>query len=389
MSKKITILGAGNGGHALCFHLASSGCDVMLFEHPAFKKNLGGINERGGIEAVDYIEKDGSKFPGKLTGFAKVAATTTDIKEAMSYSDKIMMIVPSFAQEIMFELAMPHLRDGMIFMILPGNFSSLVFKKMMKDKGIHKKVTFVESNTIPDAVRIVGPGKIFIGGVKHAFDIAAMPTKDIDRAMEIFQKILPLDLIPLSNVLECGLTNMNIVAHVPTTVLNMGLAESRKGQFYFYKEGMSESISRVQEKLDEERIAIGNALGVDLEPFCSLVKTFYHFDCNSIRDFALRTPVHNSFGYDFPKSPGERYITEDCPFILVPMHELAELENIPHPVIKSLITIASIYNDTDYFKEGRILSKMGITGMNKEHLIKHIDEHRGGFWSREAVVHES
>ena len=41
MGKKVTVLGAGNGGHALSFHLAKNGHEVLLFEHPNFAKSIG------------------------------------------------------------------------------------------------------------------------------------------------------------------------------------------------------------------------------------------------------------------------------------------------------------------------------------------------------------
>ena len=117
------------------------------------------------------------------------------------------------------------------------------------------------------------------------------------------------------------------------------MAESRQGEFYFYKEGLSESVSKVQQKVDDERVAVGKGLHLDLKSFVELANIFYHLNATSIREFAVTTPVHNSFGHDFPKSPRERYISEDCPYLLVPVHGFGEIAGIPTPVINSIITI--------------------------------------------------
>jgi opine dehydrogenase len=372
MNQKVTVLGAGNGGHALSFFLSQNGYRVMLFEHPNFGKNLEGIKQRGGIEAVHKIVRDGREFNTKISGFAKIEAITTEIGEAAAFSDLLLMIVPSFAQEIFFKLAMPYLRDGQIMVILPGNFASLVFKKMMKEAGLDKKVTFAETNTIPPACRIAGPGQVFIVALKEAVEIAAFPSTRIGVVTDKLKGILPVKLLSLRNVLEAGFSNANMIVHPATAVLNMGVAESRQGGFFFYKEGMSESVSKVQQKIDEERLAIAKGLGLHLCPFVETIKTFYDLDVKTIREFALTSPIHSSFGYDGPKSPRDRYVSEDCPYLLVPVHEFGKLLGIRALAIESVIRIASIYNDADYFEDGRNIEKLGLSGMSKEQILNYV-----------------
>jgi len=382
MAKKVTILGAGNGGHALGFHLSLNGCEVMMFEHPGFAKNLEGIRERGGIEAIEKMVRGDMVITGKLSGFAEIKHTTISPEEAMNFSDIVIMIVPSFAQETIFNMVMPYLHDGHLIVLLPGNFGSLVFHKMMEGSNIDKDVTFAEAMSIPHACRIVGSGQVFILGVKDAFEIAALPASKTKKVIESLKDVLPLELIPLKNVIEAGFSNMNMIAHVPTAVLNMGLAESRDGEFFFYKEGMSESVSKVQQRVDDERREVGKKMHLHLESFVQIVSLMYHLDCGTIREFAVTTEVHNSFGYDFPTSPKTRYVSEDCPYLLVPVYEFAKLVGVETPAIFSIITIASIMNDTDYFKTGRTLEAMGLEGEKLEKVVNFIQKG----YSEEAKV---
>jgi len=39
-------------------------------------------------------------------------------------------------------------------------------------------------------------------------------------------------------------------------------------------------------------------------------------------------------------------------------------------MVESLIHIASVYNDADYFETGRTLEKMGLSNLSKEDIIK-------------------
>ncbi|MCD4782955.1 MAG: NAD/NADP octopine/nopaline dehydrogenase family protein [Candidatus Eremiobacteraeota bacterium] len=372
MDKKITILGAGNGGHALAFHLSRNGCGVCIFEHPNFKSNLDGINQKGGIEAIGTMVKDEKIMEGKLSGFEEISKTTTDIKEAMDFSDIILMIVPSFAQVTMFNIMMHYLRDGHLVVLLPGNFGSMVFFRMMEEACVKKDVMFAETISIPHACRKVGPGQVFIGGIKDALEISALPAKKTPECIEKLKGFMPLDLVPLKNVLEVGFSNMNMIAHPATAILGMGPAEARNGEFYFYKEGMSDSVSKVQQKMDDERIEVGKKLRLHLSSFIDLVNLMYGMDVSSIRDFALHSPIHNAFGYDFPKSPRARYVSEDVPYILVPVYHFAKLVDVDVPAIQSIISIASIMNNIDYLEEGRTFEKMGLTGKKLETLLHYI-----------------
>ena len=368
--KKVTVLGAGNGGHALAFQLSKLGYSVLVYEHPDFSGNIEGIKRNGGIEAMERIERNGKEIVARLSGFAEIDALTTDMQEALDYSNTLLMIVPSYAQETFFKLAIPHLKDSQTLVILPGNFGSLVIKRMMDEAGVKIKALFAETNSLPYACRMISPGRVFILAVKEALYCASFPGAEIKRFVTVLTEILPLKLLTLNNVLGTGLSNANMIVHPATAVLNMGVAESRKGGFYFYKEGMSESVSKVQQRIDDERLSVAKALDLNLESFTEHQKTFYNIDSKSIYDFAQTTPIHSSFGYDAPKSPRDRYVSEDCPYLLVPVFEFGRILGIETPATESIIRIASIYNDVDYFKEGRTLDKLGLSGITREQILE-------------------
>ncbi|GAG63992.1 unnamed protein product, partial [marine sediment metagenome] len=133
---KVSVLGAGNGGQALSAHLAINGCEVNLFEHPDFKKNIEEVSKKGGIE-----------LSGKLHGFGKIFHATSDIKEAIEGISVIMIVAPSFAQKAFIELALPYLVNSQIIVLIPGNFGSFEIKKILKNNG--KDLTIAETNSLP------------------------------------------------------------------------------------------------------------------------------------------------------------------------------------------------------------------------------------------------
>lgn len=366
MSKKVSILGAGNGGMALSFHLSSLGTEVLLWADKDHASAIDGINQLGGIEAIETKTINGKVCKASMSGFTKIAKTTTDMKEAIEYSDVIVMLVPAYAQEEIFAKAMPHLRDGQIIVLLPGNFGSLVLSNMMKEAGINKDVIIVEGMSIPHACRRAEAGKVYISSVKRAMDVAAFPGNRTYEAIDRLQDVLPLMLLAKKNVLEVAFSNVNMVVHPGTATLNMGLIESRDGNFFFYKEGMSNAVGKVLDKIDEERLAIGEKLNLNLKTFTEIGEIIYNIHSESVHDFAIKSPGHNTLA---PKSCKDRYIVEDTPYLLVPVSEFGKLAGVTCNAINSIINIDNIYNDADYYQEGRNLSKLGFTNKTAEEII--------------------
>ncbi|MBU0574052.1 MAG: NAD/NADP octopine/nopaline dehydrogenase family protein [Candidatus Margulisbacteria bacterium] len=368
---KVTVLGAGNAGQTTAYHLSSKGHEVCLYEHPNFAKALDAIEANVNmIEAVAEFKKGDLVIKGLIPGQARVALVSKDIKEAMMWADTIIMPVPAFAQANIFKQVMPHLRDGHMLITLPGNEASLIFAKMMRQAGMKKDILFGEGASIPYACRIVGPARVFIGGLKDAFEFGIFPANRTKEGVKRAKAILPLNLDVKSNVIETHFYNFNMIVHPSTACLNMGAFESRGGEFYFYKEGMSPSTSKVQQAMDDERMAVAKKLGFKkVMSFVEAINLWYGIKVKSIYEFSQNTPVHNAFGHDAPKSPQERYISEDTPYVLVPMHEYANLMGVKHPAIESIINIADIYNDTDYFKNGRNFAELGIAGMTAKQIL--------------------
>jgi len=74
-----------------------------------------------------------------------------------------------------------------------------------------------------------------------------------------------------------------------------------------------------------------------------------------------------------PKSVQDRYIVEDLPMGLVPRSELGKLVGVPTPVIDSIVTIGSVVCQTDFWKSGRTLEKLGLGGKSAGDILSIVD----------------
>lgn len=368
MSKNVTVIGAGNAGLTAAYHLSLHGCNVCLYGSPGFDEPLDDIEQKGGIEAVSEL----AELPMSFSGFEPIHTLSRDMAEAVAFADILLLPVPSFAQNVLFDEMLPYLTDEHIIVLMPGNYGSLTLKKRMLDKGYDTlNPTFIDAISSPWACRITGPAQIAIMGLKEFLPVAVMPASKTDSTVERLQEVLPLPLTSLSNVIAAGLENINFGGHPLLTTLNMGLLENFEGDFNYYKDCSSPATARAAAVMEQERMAVGKALGIELTPELDAMNALYGTDAKSVYEFNRSSETHGKIT-SAPDSSKHRYITEDAPYLLVPCHEFGRLAQVPTPMVNACLTIDNAYNQTDYFQEGRTLEKMGLSGMTVEQIISYV-----------------
>lgn len=353
---KIAVLGAGNGGHALAGDLSLRGHEVTLWENPKFEKSL------------DYLREHENKvkLTDKINTVAKIAHVTTDIESALKGAEVIYCIMPSFAQEATFDYAVPYIEPGQTIFIMPGNFGSISLYMRLKARGIEEKVLLGESDTIPYAARMMPDHSCLVFGLKDCMSISAIPAVKTNRLIEKLKPAFPIRLFSLPDIFSVALSNTNMILHCPTMVLNTGRIEFCE-RFRFYNDGMTPSVCRVMEAMDKERLAVGRAWG------CQLVSEFddaisnYALDrskYNTLHDIFVNHPVYGNHGPDSPITMKFRYVSEDVPYLLVPVSEMGDKASIATTVINSIINIAGVINNENYRESGRGLKAMGLNDMS-------------------------
>ena len=364
---KITIIGGGNGGLTAAYHFTKIGNNVCLYDSMEYSTNIFGvINNSNSIEALGDVDGMNCDMPGKET----IDRITTSIEEAMNYSKIVVLIVPSYAQEIIFNQLYKYLDDH-ILVTMPGNFASLTYNNILKNKGIERKAVFVDAISIPWACRIECEGGVAIYGTKTHLPLGVFPAKYGKETISKLEKIFPLPLKLLDNVMAAGMENINFGGHPLLSVLNMGIMENFDGKFNYYKDTCSIATSKAVSVMEDERIALGKVIGVDVTPELEAMNTLYNTEYASVYELNRSSSAHSKIGA--PSNSQHRYITEDVPYLLVPCYSLAKAVGLETPMMYSCITIAGAYNGKNYFDRGRNLEDMGIEGLSKNEIMTYLE----------------
>ncbi len=359
---RYTVIGAGHGGKAMAAHLALLGLEVTLFNRtPA---NVAAIRSRGGIDL--------DSFDGGPHGFARLRRVTSDPAEAAQDAQVLNVVVPSSAHPDIARMLAPHLRDGQIIILHPGRTGgALEFRQVLRQQGCAAKVLLAEAETLLYASRSDGPAQVRVFSLKEAVPLAALPATHTPAVLASLSDAYP-QFIDGGTVLHTGLNNMGAIFHPALTLLNAGRIESTRGEFQFYVEGVTPSVARVLGELDRERVTVAAALGIRARTAMEWLKMAYDASGQDLFE-----AIHNQPGYRGIKAPStlnHRYVFEDVPMSLVPIAALGQRYGVSVHTIDSIIRLACTIHQTDYWRRGRTLDKLGIAQLSVSELMRLVQD---------------
>ncbi|RST77175.1 hypothetical protein D4T97_001370 [Siminovitchia acidinfaciens] len=347
--KSIAVLGAGNGGVTAAADLTLKGFDVRLFELEKFSGNLKKIRKNNGIRFVENgVEKFVSPF-----------SITTDIKEALTGADIIMLVVPAVAIEHFAGVCAPHLEeDQIVFINSAASMGSVRFVNEVRKQGVETEFKICETASLTYGTRATGDYVELYLRVKNLL-FSAYPSSDTPELLEVCKEMYP-ELVQASNVWETTLNNGNPETHPGPSLLNAGRIEYSNGEFYLYTEGITESVTQVIRSVSLERKALCEALDIQyLPPETRLVELGYCEPKSCLAEQYNESKVFSSI--KGPLSLSSRYFTEDISMGLVLWSSLGKELNVPTPVIDSIVTLSGALLQTDFWKDGLNYSKLGLS----------------------------
>jgi opine dehydrogenase len=164
---------------------------------------------------------------------------------------------------------------------------------------------------------------------------------------------------------------MNPIVHPAGVLMNAGRVERTRGEFYFYEEGVTESVAKVIMKVDEERRAIGSTLGYDLMP---ANEAFHQAGFSPKGD--LWAAINGSKMLTALRAPGtleSRWLTEDIPYGLASWSLLGSQYGVCTPTMDACVSIGSIVMGFDGWEAARGVSSLGIKDLSLDQLKAYLE----------------
>ena len=361
MKTRYTVIGAGNGGKAMAAHLAIKGFEVTLYNRTPEK--VSAIQARGGITLE-------SQDPAGPSGFGSLACVTSDMQIAIENCDIVMVVTPAYAHYDIAREAAPYLQTGQIVVLNPGRtLGAIEFNRVIDEEGCANGITVAETQTFIYASRSDGPTQARIFRIKDAVPLAALPATETSRVLEKLASAYP-QFIDGGDVLQTGINNIGAIFHPTISIFNAGWIEATSGDFQFYLDGVTPTVARLMEVMDRERVTVASAVGVRAVTAQEWLKIAYNAEGDNLYE-----AIHNQPGYRGIKAPAtlsHRYLTEDIPMSLVPIASLGNHYGVSVRGMESIIRLACIAHQTDYWRRGRTLERLGIKHLSVSELTRYV-----------------
>src|SRR5438034_1396346 len=350
---RTAVLGGGNGSFAAAGDMALAGHDVRLWRR-----------DRTAVEAHNaagstIIVKD---FRGRHE--AKLSLVTHDIAAAVRDAELILCPAPATAQQDIARALAPHLADRQVVFLPPGTFGSYVFAKAKHDAGNRADVALAETGTLPWLTRKHGPHEVAITIRARRLPTGVLPLRLKDHALRVIGRAFPGAIEDCGDALSAALMNAGPIIHPPLITMNAAPLEHFE-RWDIHKEGTQDSVRRVTDALDAERIAVREALGYGAPHF-------------PLRDHYARAGEEWMYGrgsHDRLTDSGDwrehivltqhRYMLEDTRIGLSFLLSVAALAGVAMPLAHAFLSIGSAICGADFMQTGRTLAGMGLGGLDR------------------------
>ncbi len=270
---------------------------------------------------------------------------------ALTDAEAVLIAVPGYAHRAVIDAAAPHLRAGQAVL-----FSShMSFSALYLQRRTGARVPIVAWGTTITTGRREDDAAVRVSHVRARIDTAVLAPADTEAALSVCRALFGDRFVSRDGLLAIALSNLNPQNHMAIALCNLTRMEKaeRWGQYTH----MTESVGRLIEALDTERLAIAAALGVQVRSVHEHFRLSFGAEGDTLAEMA-RSLVARGADVDGPATPDSRYVTEDVPFGLWPTVRLAQTIGVPAPLHESGVRVFSALYGRDFAAENDILPEL-------------------------------
>lgn len=358
----ITVIGSGNSGLTMAAHLSKNGERVSLWNRS--KKTIEKLMETRTV----YCE-------GLIEGPVEIELVTDDIKKALLDPDIIFVTTPASSHKTIAREIAKNIQKETTIVLNPGRtFGAVEFKKYYKQYNKEYEQKICESQTIiytcrktdEDSINLISlKSDVLISCIDSFGQVAAKKGR---LKNELLIGELPESIreyfTPARSMIETSIGNVGMILHCAPLLLNTGWTENETSRYKYYYDGITPSVAKFIEKIDQERVDVSEKLGLKVETTREWMERTYGLRGHNLYDCIQRNEAYKTI--DAPGSLDHRYINEDIPCGLVPLESIGKKLGLEMKHTSLVIDLANSLLDTDFRDRGRNLNDFTYEDFNKD-----------------------
>jgi opine dehydrogenase len=278
----------------------------------------------------------------------------------LAEAEVALLAVPGYAHRAVIDAATPHLHQGQIVIISSHmSLSALYLSQSLAERGV--SLPIVAWGTTIVTGRQTNETEVRVSNLRARVDVATISAARAEHGLQTCRALFGDHFVPRSDLLAISLSNVNPQNHLAMALCNFTRIE--RGETWMNYAGVTESVGRLLERLDDERLAVAAAYGCSVRTVQEHFRLSFNVEGDTIADMARVLAARDTT--PGPVSANTRYVTEDVPYGLVTTSRLAAIAGVKVPLHDAGIAIFSAMYGRDFAAENELLPAIGLDRMSR------------------------
>jgi opine dehydrogenase len=366
---RVAVLGGGHGAYATAADLALTGHRVRLWRRD--ERELAPLLETRTIT----LTAEGRQ------GAAELELATTDVREATSGADVVVVPLPATTHEDLARRLAGALDERQVVLLAPGTLGSYALARELGRQGARLPFAFAETGTLPYLTRKTGPAAVSAPVRAANLPVGVFPASRTKEALARVADLFPASR-PCTDALDAALTNAGPVIHPPLVLLNAGAVD--QGAFDVHAAGTTPSVRRLIDAVDGERVAARVDWGYP-GPHYELATTYYDEARagEGLYGAGAKAKLLASGLWSETVTLEHRYVREDVVLGLPLIESAGRAAGAATPATSGLLMVFGVLLGRALAGRGRALEALGLGDLSRREIRAFLyDGWTSPVWSR-------
>lgn len=279
-------------------------------------------------------------------------------------AEAIVIALPAYGHKDVLDAIAPHVTSAQtVIFSSHASFGALYLSRLLAARDVIAPI--VAWGTTVVTGRQTSPTSVNVNTVRKKVDLATVPASRSADGLAVCQTLFGDRFVDRQSLMAIALSNLNPQNHMGIALGNMTRME--RGEAWSQGQNVTPNVGRLLEALDEERIAIATALGLEVRTIFQHFHLSFHVPVSSISQ--MNQEMHDAGnGGTGPATAESRYVTEDVPFGLLMTAKIGRLVDRPAQLHESGVQIFSAMYGRDFTAENNLLAALDVDAMSLEQL---------------------
>ncbi|MDF0601225.1 NAD/NADP octopine/nopaline dehydrogenase family protein [Psychromarinibacter sp. C21-152] len=342
MGTKVGLAGAGSIAFGTAAVLHERGHDPMLWSPSG--AGTAELADGASLSATGAVE---TTFTPRIAVSAESLARDNDV---------LMITLPGYGHKTVMDAFAPHIEPRhRVIVSSHASLGAIYLAQLLAERGV--AVPIIAWGTTICTGRRQSGTEVTVNTVRSRVDLCTVPAERSDEALSLCRELFGDRFQPRDGLLAISLSNLNPQNHMGIALGNITRME--RGETWSQGQNVTPKVGRLLEELDQERLAIACALGLEVKTIFEHFHLSFHVPVASISEMNQQMHAQGNGGTG-PATADSRYVTEDVPYGLVLTAALGRLTGRPAVLHEAGIRIFSAMYGRDFEAENEILQALDL-----------------------------